>query len=392
MIEAPIKDITTAETTVSVQSGQTIVLGGMITNDIAVVARKVPWLGDIPLVGRLFRYDLQRHRRKELLVFLTPIVLEDDMKAEFVKTQEVERIHMPAEAWSFGDNLTGIYSDVSSVVGAPDFSRSGAGYSSQEPEINANPVMPLPAQQMGADIPPQAPTTSETSAAAPQMDTATRLIPQQASFRNQQASFGNQNVSPSNAGQAELQNRRSSIVPAAYSGPSMPTRGSSMQARDLSAQTLPQAAQQSIQDSRTLGNHGDQRTAWRPLPNQANSSPGNTSPPAASQSGFGTQPVARSAALPTPAAANSWNPIPQSAVRRNNERQEPQPQTYGPPAGVPAAEQPRQRWWNQFGKPRSQPTTQPTVSTGLANPRALNSGHLNSQVPRPELPANAVSF
>ncbi|MBL8813557.1 MAG: hypothetical protein JNM43_25550 [Planctomycetaceae bacterium] len=119
VIEAPIKDVTTADTTVSVQSGQTIVLGGMITNDQMVVTRKVPWLGDIPILGRLFRYDLDRHKRKELLVFLTPIMLEDDAHAEFLKTQEVGKIHMPGEAFSFGDNLSGTYSTTADSVMVP---------------------------------------------------------------------------------------------------------------------------------------------------------------------------------------------------------------------------------------------------------------------------------
>lgn len=111
VIEAPIKDITMADTTVSIQSGQTIVLGGMITNDQMVVVRKVPWLGDIPLIGRLFRYDLNQHKRKELLVFLTPVVLEDDGHAEYLKGREAGLIHMPSTAFSFGDNLTGTYSE-----------------------------------------------------------------------------------------------------------------------------------------------------------------------------------------------------------------------------------------------------------------------------------------
>ncbi len=78
VIEAPVKDVTTATTTVSVQSGQTIILGGMITNSNNVVHRKVPFLGDIPLLGRLFRYDLNRYEKRELLVFLTPIVLDSE--------------------------------------------------------------------------------------------------------------------------------------------------------------------------------------------------------------------------------------------------------------------------------------------------------------------------
>ena len=87
VIEAPVKDITTASTTVSVQSGETIVLGGMITNNESVVNRKVPWLGDIPLLGRLFRYDSNQFAKKELIVFLTPVTLND----------ELSRVHLDHE-------------------------------------------------------------------------------------------------------------------------------------------------------------------------------------------------------------------------------------------------------------------------------------------------------
>lgn len=106
VIEAPIKDLTTAQTTVSIQSGHTIVLGGMITNDQTVVVRKLPWLGDLPLIGRLFRYDFNRLKRKELLVFLTPIVIENDDHAERLKAQEINKVRLPAEAWNLQDGLT----------------------------------------------------------------------------------------------------------------------------------------------------------------------------------------------------------------------------------------------------------------------------------------------
>lgn len=99
VIEAPVKDITTASTTVSVQSGQTVVLGGMITNAENVVHRKVPFLGDLWLIGRFFRYDLNQHNRKELLVFLTPIVLQGDQHADELMLEEMEhtRISAPAQ-------------------------------------------------------------------------------------------------------------------------------------------------------------------------------------------------------------------------------------------------------------------------------------------------------
>ncbi|MBI3464677.1 MAG: hypothetical protein HY000_16720 [Planctomycetes bacterium] len=97
VVEAPIKDQTKASTAVSVKSGQTIVLGGMITKAKSTTERKVPCLGDIPLLGRLFRYDSEQDQRKELLIFLTPRVLQSDVDAESIKEQEIGRVHFPLE-------------------------------------------------------------------------------------------------------------------------------------------------------------------------------------------------------------------------------------------------------------------------------------------------------
>lgn len=95
VIEAPIKDLTTAQTIVSVRNGECIALGGMITKSMQIVERKVPVLGDIPYVGLLFRYDLQQQRRKELLIFLTPHVINDPQEAERLKREEVARTEFP---------------------------------------------------------------------------------------------------------------------------------------------------------------------------------------------------------------------------------------------------------------------------------------------------------
>lgn len=94
VIQAPIKDLTTAQTTVSVRAGQTIVLGGMITTDETVVNRKVPFLGDIPLLGRLFRYDKNSSVRKELLIFLTPHIINCDEDSEAFKASEMQRVQI----------------------------------------------------------------------------------------------------------------------------------------------------------------------------------------------------------------------------------------------------------------------------------------------------------
>lgn len=93
VITSAIIDTTAATSTVAVQSNQTIVLGGMISKTDDAVERKVPLLGDIPLVGQLFRYDLKKMRRTELLIFLTPRIIENDADAEMIKEVESQRIH-----------------------------------------------------------------------------------------------------------------------------------------------------------------------------------------------------------------------------------------------------------------------------------------------------------
>lgn len=96
VIEAPIKDLTLANGTVSVKDGQTIVLGGMIGNQTVTSESKVPWLGDIPYVGRLFRHDLEQVIRKELLIFLTPTVLYNSDDAAIHDQNEMGLLNLPS--------------------------------------------------------------------------------------------------------------------------------------------------------------------------------------------------------------------------------------------------------------------------------------------------------
>jgi type II secretory pathway component GspD/PulD (secretin) len=53
----------------------------------------VPWLGDLPVVGRAFRYDSTTVSRTELLIFLTPRIVLSDLDSELIKQVESERLH-----------------------------------------------------------------------------------------------------------------------------------------------------------------------------------------------------------------------------------------------------------------------------------------------------------
>ena len=63
------------ESNVLVDDGQIVVLGGLIEDKVDGTVNKVPLLGDIPFLGRLFRYDSRKREKTNLLVFLRPVVL-----------------------------------------------------------------------------------------------------------------------------------------------------------------------------------------------------------------------------------------------------------------------------------------------------------------------------
>lgn len=65
------------ETTAVVDDGEIIVLGGLVQDSYSTGAEKVPLLGDIPILGQLFRYDTRQRSKTNLFVFLRPMILRD---------------------------------------------------------------------------------------------------------------------------------------------------------------------------------------------------------------------------------------------------------------------------------------------------------------------------
>jgi MSHA biogenesis protein MshL len=72
----PVVDLRETDTVLRVQDGDTVVIGGLIQHRELDVERKIPLLGDIPWVGQLFRQMDVEERRSELVIFLTPTVLD----------------------------------------------------------------------------------------------------------------------------------------------------------------------------------------------------------------------------------------------------------------------------------------------------------------------------
>ncbi len=75
----PIIDTTELNTKVLVGDGRTIVLGGIFQQSTIKGVTKVPFFGDIPFVGRLFRQNIDSEEKQELLIFITPRILSDSL-------------------------------------------------------------------------------------------------------------------------------------------------------------------------------------------------------------------------------------------------------------------------------------------------------------------------
>ena len=71
IINQPIFSTRKVTTSVSVWDGQTVVLGGLMREDVQKVEDRTPFLGDIPVVGRLFRSNVDQHIKRNLIIFVT---------------------------------------------------------------------------------------------------------------------------------------------------------------------------------------------------------------------------------------------------------------------------------------------------------------------------------
>jgi hypothetical protein len=75
-----------------IEDGQTIVLGGLIKDEFRDTVRKVPLLGSIPLLGRLFSYTKTQKVKSNLMVFIRPVILEAGGSADHFTSQKYSLI------------------------------------------------------------------------------------------------------------------------------------------------------------------------------------------------------------------------------------------------------------------------------------------------------------
>ena len=94
---APIINQRQASTTVAVKDGETIILGGIIRTTVTATVNKIPLLGDIPILGNIFRSTSHEKQKTELLVFLTPRIVTSDADARKLRQQQQGELSKDAQ-------------------------------------------------------------------------------------------------------------------------------------------------------------------------------------------------------------------------------------------------------------------------------------------------------
>lgn len=89
-IKQPVFSYREVNTFVTVWDGQTVALGGLIREDVQKVQDKVPFLGDVPFAGRLFRSESDQKLKKNLIIFVTPRILDANGEPKRGDTDEQE--------------------------------------------------------------------------------------------------------------------------------------------------------------------------------------------------------------------------------------------------------------------------------------------------------------
>jgi type IV pilus assembly protein PilQ len=88
--DVPVIDTRKVDTIALVQDGQTVVIGGLRKKEVTQQVNKVPLLGDIPILGMLFRFEGEDTANSEIVVFITPRIIEQGGLSESERKAYIE--------------------------------------------------------------------------------------------------------------------------------------------------------------------------------------------------------------------------------------------------------------------------------------------------------------
>ena len=134
-------NVQTVDTTVIAQDGETVAIGGLITKKDQKLENKIPWFGDLPGVGSLFRYRTQTKSKTELLVIMTPHIVRSRWEADRILAEESRRM-----SWCLGD-VTRMHGISGMEPLFPGFGELGERDSSNVPVQLPTSIEPPPARE-----------------------------------------------------------------------------------------------------------------------------------------------------------------------------------------------------------------------------------------------------
>jgi general secretion pathway protein D len=147
-------DKTNAKTEVVVRDQQTVVIGGLMRDQLTNSATKVPVLGDIPLIGALFRSTSKRKIKKNLLLFLTPYIIRSPADLRFIYERKMrERQEFLDRYFVFGDSeyqapvdysrTRGLIGEIINELGMIDEHNKLLADAAMRPELKHDPRPPV---------------------------------------------------------------------------------------------------------------------------------------------------------------------------------------------------------------------------------------------------------
>lgn len=154
VVRQPVINTTTAQTTISATTGQTVVLGGLITKSRSSIQRRVPLLADVPVLGHLFRYDRITNERTELLIILTPHVVRTEDDAQKIKQTEAARM-----SWCLAD-VRRLHGDIGPLGRFDEFSELDTQVIYPDQNPGGVHLLPVPDQSLQRQEVPAGPELS----------------------------------------------------------------------------------------------------------------------------------------------------------------------------------------------------------------------------------------
>lgn len=146
VINSPPINIVQAQTTIMARSGQTVAFSGLIQDDVQETKRGTPILSDLPVIGPLFSFETKEHSRNELLIILTPYLIDSDAALEASNQMSYSRMN-----WCV-DDVASVYGNIDGYDS--EFQESAAAmtiYPDQDPLGNNPEYLPLEESQPTLD-------------------------------------------------------------------------------------------------------------------------------------------------------------------------------------------------------------------------------------------------